>query len=121
MTSLRRCPHCGYWLLRGTIVEEAHGPHCRKTPKVQPLRQQYREALRAKLEASPVLFTIVVKARLRIDPDQLRRVAEGRSDFSPTTWRRLAPFLGLENVTAAPRRFLTSSSEPQSSRKEQKY
>ena len=96
MTNLRHCPHCGFWLLRGTIVEEDHGDRCRKAPKVQPLRTRCLEALRAKLAERPVIFPVVVKARLKIHPDQLARVAEGRSDFSPTTWRRLAPFLGLE-------------------------
>lgn len=95
MSTLRHCEHCGHWLRRGTVAEALHGPRCRKAPKREPLRQRWREALRAKLAEDRALFPIIVRARLKIHPDQLRRVAEGKSDFALSTWRRLERFLDL--------------------------
>ena len=96
MTTLHRCPHCGWYWRAGSVAEAIHAKSRCCRPKREPsFRARCRAALRERLAESPVLFPIVVKARERIHPDQLHRVADGRSDFSPTVWRRLAPFLGL--------------------------
>ena len=103
MSALRYCPHCGYWLLRGTIVEESHGPRCAKAPKPkrQPrgasFVQRCRAALRERLATQGPTMAITAAIVAGLEPDQLRRVAEGKSDFSPSTWRRLAPYLGLSS------------------------
>ena len=108
---LWRCPGCGHYLRE---PEVAHNQRCKRAqelarpapklkpaprPKRQPrgpsFRQRCRAALRERLAERLVLLPIVVRARLKIHPDQLRRVAEGRTDFSPTTWRKLAPYLDL--------------------------
>ena len=107
---LWRCPGCGHFLREPEVV---HNRHCKKAlalarpaPKPKPAPRTKREpgpsratvrraALLQRLTESPVLFPAVVKARERIHPDQLRRVADGRSDFSPSTWRKLAPYLDL--------------------------
>ena len=103
MSALRYCPHCGYWLLRGTIVEESHGARCPKAPKPKrqsrgpSFRQRCREALRAGLAAPGRWRLRLAALELGISGDQLRRVAEGKTDFAPSTWRRLAPYLGLSS------------------------
>jgi hypothetical protein len=104
---LWRCPGCGHYLRE---PEVAHNRRCKKAmalavartmqapkSKREPKPSQKtrrRAALRRKLAEHPVLFPIVVKAREKIHPDQLQRVANGKSDFGPSTWKRLAPYLG---------------------------
>jgi hypothetical protein len=102
---LWRCPGCGHYLRE---PEVAHNRHCKKAqalnrpkqkkapprPRGPSKRQRLREALQLKLAENSTLFPLVVRAREGIHPSQLERVAEGRSDFAPSTWRRLAPYLG---------------------------
>ena len=98
MTTLHRCPHCDWYWRDGSVAEAIHAKRrCR--PKRQPrgpsFRQRCRAALRERLAERLVLLPIVVRARLKIHPEQLRRVADGKSDFSPSTWRKLAPYLDV--------------------------
>ena len=103
---LWRCPGCGHYLRE---PEVAHNRRCAKAqalarpaPKPKPKREpvpslkaRRRAALRQRLDDDQSLIRIVVRARMKIHPDQLQRVAEGKSDFSPTTWKRLDPYLGV--------------------------
>lgn len=89
--SAPRCCRCGWYIPAGSLTEEAHARRCRPpTRKAQRLA-----ALRRELAEHSTLFPIVVRAREGIEPEQLRRVAEGRSDFAETTWRRLDPYLDV--------------------------
>ena len=105
-----RCEHCGWLVPRGTATESIHHKICTQPqqkaaaylvppkPKRDPapsLKTRRRAALRQRLADDQSLIRIVVRARLKIRPEQLHRVAEGRSDFSPTTWKRLDPYLGV--------------------------
>lgn len=101
MSNLYCCPRCNTWMRAGSVTEDIHNRSRRCRPEPVPsLKTRRRAALRAKLTESPVLFPLVMRARERIGPDQLRRVAEGRSDFAPSTWRRLAP---LSQIVSRPR------------------
>lgn len=80
-------------------LREKYGGTTGEPPKAKrgpSLRQRCLEALRARLADRQSLIRLMVRARLKIHPEQLERVAAGRSDFAPTTWKRLAPFLDLD-------------------------
>ena len=94
MSKLDHCPRCDTWMRAGSVTEAIHKRSKRCRPEPAPsLKTRRLVALRRRLAESPVLFPTVVKARERIHPDQLRRVAEGKSDFAKSAWRRLAPYL----------------------------
>lgn len=48
--NLRHCPFCGFWLLRGTVMEALHSNNC---PKMEQHRREEarREAIRLEAEA----------------------------------------------------------------------